>query len=68
MSTDPDRADVDVQTARLGALLASKGLTPDQVATVMKEQVQPALAEAVERTERGEHVEFVIRHQPRLPR
>jgi hypothetical protein len=65
MSEHPDRADLGVQSAKLGAMLASKGLTPEQVVTVMREQVQPVLAEAVRRVEADADVdalEFVVRH------
>lgn len=64
MSEHLDRADLDVQNATLGAMLASKGLTPEQVAVVMREQVQPVLAEAVRRVEDGADIdalEFAIR-------
>jgi hypothetical protein len=64
-TSEPDRAALDAETARMGAMLAGKGLTPEQVATVMREQVQPVLAEAVERAERGEDVEFEIRYPGR---
>lgn len=41
-----DRAGQAASDAKLGAMLAGKGLTPDQVATLMRDHVQPALAEA----------------------
>lgn len=50
--------------AKLGAMLAGKGLTPDQVGKVMREQVEPVLAEAMRRVENGEDVstlEFGLR-------
>lgn len=51
--------DLAAETARLGAMLAGKGLTPDQVATVMREQVQPVLAEAVRQVENGADVDAI---------
>jgi len=65
MSEHPERADLNVQSAKLGAMLASKGLTPEQVAAVMRDQVQPVLADAVRRVEDGADIdalEFVIRY------
>jgi hypothetical protein len=50
------RAEIAGETARLGAMLAIKGLTPDQVATVVRDQVQPLLDDAIGRTERGEDI------------
>lgn len=55
--TSPD--DLAAETARLGAMLVDKGLTPDQVATVMREQVQPVLAEAVRQVENGTDVDAI---------
>lgn len=65
---NPDQAAVDIGTAKLGALLAAKGLTPDQVATVMSDQVLPALADAARLVENGvdiDDLKFEIRHADR---
>ena len=60
MSTDGSTAyDLAAETARLGAMLAGKGLTPDRVATVMREQIQPVLAEAVRQVENGADVDAI---------
>jgi hypothetical protein len=53
MSEHPDRTDLDVETAKFGAMLARKGLTPDQLTTVMRDQVQPVLADAARLVEQG---------------
>ncbi len=57
-----------VEAARLGAMLAGKGLTPDQVETVVREQVEPVLAEATRLVENGtpvDEIQFVIKHRGR---
>lgn len=60
MSVDGSTADdLAAETARFGAMLASKGLTPDQVAAVMRHQVQPVLAEAVRRVENGADIDSI---------
>jgi len=60
MRTDRSTGDtLAAETARFGAMLAGKGLTPDQVATVMRDQVQPVLAEAVRRVESGADVDAI---------
>jgi len=68
MSMDGNVADdLAAQTARLGAALAAKGLTPDQVAALMR-KVQPVLAEAVQLVEDGADVDtiaFGIQHPGR---
>jgi hypothetical protein len=56
MSEHRDRAELAVENAKLGAMLAAKGLTPEEVATVMRDQVQPLLDEASRRAERGEDI------------
>ncbi|MFD1047749.1 hypothetical protein ACFQ1S_20520 [Kibdelosporangium lantanae] len=53
------RAELAGETARFGAMLAGKGLTPDQVATVMRDHVQPALDEAMRRVENGEDINAI---------
>ena len=68
MSMDRSDDDLAAETARFGAMLAGKGLTPDQVATVMREQVQPVLAEAVRQVESGadiDAIEFGLRYPGR---
>ena len=51
--------DLATEAARFGAMLAGKGLTPDQVATIMRDQVQPALAEAARQVEDGADVDSI---------
>jgi hypothetical protein len=60
MSMDGSTPDgLAAETARLGAMLAGKGLTPDQVAAVMRDQVQPVLAEAVRQVENGADIDAI---------
>jgi hypothetical protein len=62
MSKHPD---LDVEAAKFGAMLAGKGLSPEQVATVMRDQVQPVLADAARLVENGadiDAIEFGIRY------
>jgi len=62
MSTEKSsRDDVAAETARLGAMLAGKGLTPDQVATLMRDEVQPVLTDAVRRVETGATSSAMVR-------
>jgi hypothetical protein len=61
-STD-DRAEIAAMNARLGAMLAGKGLAPDQVATLVRDHVQPLMDDLLVRAERGEDIStlgFVI--------
>jgi len=60
MSMDGGTPDeLAAETARFGAMLAGKGLTPDQVAAVMREQVQPVLADAVRQVENGADIDAI---------
>ncbi|AHJ58520.1 hypothetical protein [Amycolatopsis keratiniphila] len=56
------------ETARLGAMLAGKGLTPDQVATLMRDHVEPVLDEAARLVESGtpvEEIQFGVQYRGR---
>jgi hypothetical protein len=57
MGEHPDRPVLDVEAAKFGAMLAGKSLLPEQVATVMRDQVQPVLADAVRLVERGADID-----------
>lgn len=62
-----DFGDLTAEAARFGAVLVAKGLTPDQVATLMR-KVQPVLAEAVQLVEDGVDIDaigFGIQHPGR---
>lgn len=50
------RAEIAARNARLGAVLASKGLSPDQVATRARDRVQPLLEDVLARADRGEDI------------
>ncbi|GAB3167465.1 hypothetical protein GCM10027258_92850 [Amycolatopsis stemonae] len=68
MSDRSGWADLNVETARLGAMLAGKGLSPDQVARLIRERVQPVLAAAVELVDGGadiDTIEFGLRYPGR---
>jgi hypothetical protein len=50
--------------AKLGGILARKGLTPEEAAAVVRDHVEPVLDEAMRRVEAGEDpntIEFGIR-------
>lgn len=61
---DSDRAQLAAGNAKIGAILAAKGLAPEQAAAVMRDQIQPALDDAAQRVEDGadiNEIEFVVR-------
>lgn len=56
-------AEIAAQHARLGAMLASRGLSPEPVATLVRDRVQPVLDDVLARAECGEDISdlrFVI--------
>ncbi|OLT40020.1 hypothetical protein BJF85_06705 [Saccharomonospora sp. CUA-673] len=58
--TAESEAAIAAENARIGAMLSDRGLTPDQIFRIMRDQVHPAMQEALAAVEAGADVDDIV--------